>query len=163
MATWEAITAAAPDFAQAVQRRFDAHGHKTLATLRKDGSPRISGIEASFRGGELWLAGMPGSMKFLDLRRDPRLALHSASEDPDVWNGDAKVGGRAVQVTDTAALAAFAAGAGDQGGDAPAPGSFELFRVDLTEAVHVHLGDPADHLVIESWHEGKGLRRVERR
>ncbi|MDP9397594.1 MAG: pyridoxamine 5'-phosphate oxidase family protein [Actinomycetota bacterium] len=158
MATWEAITEAAPDFAQAVRRRFDAHG---LATLRRDGSPRISGIEASFRDGELWLAGMPGSVKFLDLRRDPRLALHSASEDPEIWTGDAKVGGRAVAVTDAGALAAFA-GAG-QGSEAPSPGSFELFRVELSEAVLVQLGDPADHLVIESWHDGTGLRRVERR
>lgn len=161
MARWDAIVAAAPEFARAVQRRFDAHGHKTMATLRKDGSPRISGIEATFRDGELWVAGMPGSVKFLDLRRDDRLALHSASEDPDVWTGDAKVAGHAVEVADRAALEAFAAGAG-QDGDAPTPGSFQLFRLDLTEAVLVRLGEPADHLVIESWHDGKGLRRVER-
>jgi hypothetical protein len=49
MATWDEITTAAPDLADAVRQRFDAHKHKTLATLRGDGSPRISGIEASFR------------------------------------------------------------------------------------------------------------------
>jgi hypothetical protein len=49
VATWNDVKKAAPDLAVAVQRSFDAHIHKTLATLRADGSPRISGQEASFR------------------------------------------------------------------------------------------------------------------
>jgi hypothetical protein len=41
---------------------------------------------------------------------------------------------------------------------------FGGFRVDLTEVVLTSLGgDPPDHLVIESWQQGKGYRRVERR
>src|SRR5512135_3308265 len=82
MARWEEVAAAEPEFADRVRRMLDAHRHKTLATLRRDGSPRISGIEAPFVGGEVWLGMMPGSVKALDLGRDPRLALHSASEDP---------------------------------------------------------------------------------
>src|SRR5690348_14582075 len=97
-----------PEFAARVQAAFDAHGHKILATLRRDGSPRVSGIEARFRDGELWLAGMPRSVKFVDLRRDPRMALHSGSDEPDAFRADAKVSGRAVEVTDPAELAAFA-------------------------------------------------------
>ena len=58
MATWSEVTRAAPELVAAVQRRFDAYIHKTLATLRADGSPRISGIEASFRDGEMWLAAL---------------------------------------------------------------------------------------------------------
>ena len=72
-----------------------------------------------------------------------------------MWTGDAKVAGLAVEVTDEDVLAGFAE-------DTP-PGPFHLFRLDLTEVVLVRLGEPADHLVIESWHEGRGLRRVERR
>lgn len=159
MATWEEFSSAAPELAAAVRARFDAHRHKTLATLRVDGSPRISGVEASFSEGELWLGMMDGSRKALDLRRDPRLALHSASPDPPEngagWDGDAKLAGRAVEVTDEASKkAAF-------GGGQPQP--FHLFKVDLAEVVLTRVGDPADHLVIESWHEGGGLRRVERR
>jgi len=60
---------------------FDAHKHKTLATLRKDGSPRISGIEVDFVDGDLWLGAMWQSRRALDLRRDPRFALHSATAD----------------------------------------------------------------------------------
>jgi hypothetical protein len=60
-----------------------------------------------------------------------------------------------VEVTDEDVLASFTE-------DTP-PSPFHLFRLDLTEVVLVRLGEPADHLVIESWHEGRGLRRVERR
>jgi len=67
--------------------------HKTIATLRRDGSPRISGTEYRFTEGELWFGSMHGAMKALDLRRDPRFALQSAPADPPGWDGDAKLAG----------------------------------------------------------------------
>jgi hypothetical protein len=165
MASWRVIEESAPELAARARAAFDAHRHKVLATLRRDGSPRISGIEASFDNGELWLGMMPGSRKALDLRRDPRLALHSASvdppDDPTTWAGDAKLAGRAVEVDDPALLARLA-GAGDQAGGEEAERP-HLFRVDITELVHTRVGDPADHLVIDLWQEGKGLRRMRRR
>jgi hypothetical protein len=48
-------------------------------------------------------------------------------------------------------------------GDEAPPGPFRLFRADVTDAVLVRAGEPPDHLVVESWHEGRDLRRVERR
>jgi Pyridoxamine 5'-phosphate oxidase len=160
MASWSEIETAAPELAARARATFDAHKHKVLATLRRDGSPRISGIEADFADGQLWLGMMPGSRKALDLRRDPRLALHSASVDPPEgdpasWAGDAKLSGRAVEVDDPAVLERM--GAGDQAGEA------HLFRVDITELVHTRVGEPADHLVIELWREGQGLRTMRRR
>jgi len=157
MASWQEFTAAAPELARLVQAAFDAHRHKLLATLRRDGAPRISGIETEFADGELWLGMMPGSRKAQDLRRDPRLALHSASEDPPddptTWAGDAKLSGRAIEVHDPALLERHL---GEQ------PGA-HLFRVDVTEAVHTRVGDPPDHLVIELWQPGQGMRRMQRR
>jgi hypothetical protein len=153
MASWSEIAAAEPAFAQAAQRILDAHRHKTLATLRRDGSPRISGIEASFSDGELWFGAMARSRKALDLRRDPRFALHSGSDDPPAWTGDAKVAGRAVEVD--------VAEAADDEEDPEGPS--HRFRADISEVVITRLGDPADHLVIEFWQEGRGLRRMERR
>src|SRR2546429_4283378 len=44
--------------------------------------PRISGIEVEFAEGEIFLGLMPGSRKLYDLERDPRLALHSPTDDP---------------------------------------------------------------------------------
>jgi Pyridoxamine 5'-phosphate oxidase len=159
MANWEEIEAAAPELAARAKAAFAAHKHKLLATLRRDGSPRISGIEAELADGELWLGMMPGSRKALDLRRDPRLALHSAStdppEDPTTWPGDAKLSGRAVEVHDPELLKRFAG--------ADEPDGAHVFRIDITELVHTRVGDPPDHLVIDLWQEGKGRRRMQRR
>ncbi len=161
MARWEDVEEEVPDLARAVKARFDAHRHKLLATLRRDGSPRISGTETTFADGELWLGMMPNSRKALDLRRDPRMALHSGRLDLDMADGDAKIAGRAEDVSAAEDLARFRRWAAE-GGEIP-PGPFHLFRVDLTELVLTRVGDPPDHLVIESWHPGEGLQRVERR
>jgi hypothetical protein len=98
MAGWQEMVEAAPEFASVVRRRLDARQHKTIATIRRDGSPRISGIETFFAEGHLWFGSMPAARKALDLRRDPRLALHSGSIDPPDWPGDAKIAGRAEEI-----------------------------------------------------------------
>src|SRR4051812_197911 len=147
-----------PEFAARVRAAFDAHKHKILATLRADGAPRVSGIEASFRNGELWLAGMTRSVKFVDLRRDPRMALHSGSDEPDEFSADAKVSGRAVEITDPAELSAFAGTA--QVADEAQP--FELFRIELDQVVLTAVSDAKDALVISSWRPGTGLARTRR-
>jgi hypothetical protein len=168
MASWDEVAASAPDLAGRARALFDAHRHKVLATLRKDGSPRVSGIEANFSGGDLWLGMMPGSRKALDLRRDPRLALHCATvdppDDPAKFEGDAKLAGRAEEITDLARVRAIMSAEGQAAGEAPPePGSFHLFRVDVTELVLTRVGDPPDHLVIEVWREGEGVRRMQRK
>ena len=103
MTSWNDFARTAPELAALnVQTRFEATGLGMLATLRKDGSPRISGIEPSFFEGELWLGMMDGSLKARDLQRDPRIALHNATVDKEVKEGDVKVSGLAVEVTDDA-------------------------------------------------------------
>lgn len=155
MASWSEVEAQAPEHSALARRYFDAYVHKTLATLRKDGSPRISGTEVIFADGEMWMGSMWRAVKALDLRRDPRFALHSGSADGRDWTGDAKVAGRVEEVEDDERKAEVT------GGNAP-PGPMHLFRCDIHELVVVRLGEPADHLVIESWHEGGGLRRMRR-
>jgi pyridoxamine 5'-phosphate oxidase-like protein len=144
--SWKDIEAAEPEFAQRVRALFDAHRHKTIATLRADGSPRISGIEANFEDGELVFGSMPDARKGADLHRDPRFALHSATVDPiegaeAQWPGEAKIAGRAV------------AGEGSDG---------DRFHADIAEVVHTHLDDKATMLVVEWWTPEHGLRKVER-
>ena len=150
MALWQAVEQAEPEFAQRVRALFDAHRHKTIATLRADGSPRISGIEAGFEDGELVFGSMPDARKGADLRRDPRFALHSATVDPlegaeADWPGEAKISGRAI-----------AAGPITEG---PAG---DRFGTDIAEVVHTHLNEQATMLVIEWWTPTRGLRRIER-
>jgi hypothetical protein len=91
MASWHDVAASEPAFARAVSGLLDAHRHKTIATLRRDGSPRISGIEAFFFGEDLWFGSMWEARKAIDLRRDSRFALHSASIDPPEWKADIKL------------------------------------------------------------------------
>jgi hypothetical protein len=157
MASFADFESAEPHVAARVRAAFDAHRHKVLATLRADGSPRVSGIEASLAGGELWLAGMPGSVKFQDLRRDPRMALHSGSDEPDSFSADAKVSGRAVPVLDAAERERFAAAAG-----IPADDPYELFHVELGQVVLTAVSDDRSCLVISSWRPGRGLVITER-
>lgn len=161
MAAWSDVTAAAPELAEAVQRRFQAHGLALLATLRRDGSPRISGVEPLFAAGELWLGMMPGSRKAADLLVDPRFALHSATVDKEVVNGDAKIGGRAVVVDDEPVKAAFLQAFQAETGTLPPPGPFHLFKANVEELSVIRPG--GDHLKIEWWREGGPVNRIERR
>jgi hypothetical protein len=156
MPSWSRVETEAPELAARARGFLDAYVHKTLATLRRDGSPRISGTEANFADGELWLGSMWRSLKALDLQRDPRFALHSGSADPPNWTGDAKLAGLVEEVTDPERIAAI-------NGEGAPPGPSHLFRADITELVVVRLGEPADHLVIETWHMGRGVTRRERR
>jgi hypothetical protein len=158
MASFADVDREEPEFAARVRAAFDARAHKLLATLRADGSPRISGIEMQFVGGEPWLAGMPQSVKFADLRRDPRFALHCGSAEPDQFSADAKLSGRATEVTDRAEWDAYARDAGVPDG----LGAFELFRVDLEQVVLTALNDDRSALVISSWRPGRGLTRTSR-
>ncbi|PGH43216.1 pyridoxamine 5'-phosphate oxidase [Micromonospora sp. WMMA1996] len=150
MTWWSDLVASEPDFAARVRARFAVRKHGTMATLRRDGSPRISGTEVDFGDdGQLRLGSMAGAVKALDLRRDPRVAVHSPTEDtppddPSAWGGDAKIAGRAHE-------------------EPPAEDGSHRFRVEVTEVVLTRVGDPPDHLLIESWHPDRGLRRRERR
>jgi pyridoxamine 5'-phosphate oxidase-like protein len=141
--SWSEFEAEAPELAARVRERLDAHGHKTIATLRRDGSPRISGTEAVFEDGELWIGSMWRALKALDLQRDPRFALHSASEDPDVWTGDAKLAGIAREVPGE-------------------PGKSHRFNLDLKEVSTVGLNEDRSALVIEVWTPGRGVRTMRR-
>lgn len=144
MTTWAAFRAEAPEFADYVRSRFEMHGLGLLATLRRDGSPRISGLEPIFSGEELWFGMMPGSRKGEDLRRDGRFALHNATTDKEVSEGDVKVNGTAVPVDDR-----DAPGVPDVGQEAA------LFRADLSGVASARVG--GDHLVIENWRPGRGV------
>jgi hypothetical protein len=150
MPSWREIEQDAPDFALRVRRSFDAGTNKTLATLRCDGAPRISGSESEFSsGGEVTLGMMSGSMKLLDVLRDPRVALHSPTleppkDDPGSGPGDAKMGGSLVEIRPPV--------------DTPHTDA-RFFELDITELVLTYVGTPADHLVIESWHPARGWER----
>jgi hypothetical protein len=149
MATWGEVCRAVPEFGARVQAAFERNKHMTLATLRRDGSPRISGTEIQFEDGEVFVGMMPGSFKAADLLRDPRIAIHGPSADPPAepreWLGEGKLAGTAIAVPSD--------DPDDEG---------HRFRVDVEEVVFTHLNDAGNRLVIEYWHPGRGLEVVER-
>jgi hypothetical protein len=160
MTAWQDVERSVPEFAQRVRALFDAHRHKTIATVRADGSPRISGIEVVFEAGELAFGSMLNARKGADLRRDPRFALHSATVDPiegseAQWPGEAKISGRAI------AAGPAVEGPTVEGPTVEGPDS-DLFHADIAEVVHTHLNDEATLLVVEWWTPTHGLRTVER-
>jgi Pyridoxamine 5'-phosphate oxidase len=152
---WRVIEQAEPEFCARVRRLMDAGRHKTIATIRADGSPRISGIECEFTDGDLRFGSMADARKGADLGRDPRFALHGPTFHPVVgeegdWPGEAKIAGRAVRVDPV-----------EPDGDDTGPEA-ELFAADITEVVITGLDGTATKLVVESWTHDHGLRRVER-
>ena len=147
MTSWAEFEAAAPEFAFRVRRLMASRKHLTMATLRRDGSPRISGTEVEFADGQLRIGSMSGAVKALDLRRDPRVAIHGPTEDPPAsnpsgWRGEAKVAGRAIEIE-----------AGSAG---------HRFLIDIEEAVITRLNEAGNRLVVESWKSARGYRTLER-
>jgi hypothetical protein len=152
---WKAIEEAEPEFAERVRRLFAAGRHKTIATLRADGSPRISGIECEFTDGDLRFGSMTGARKGADLERDPHFALHGPTFHPEKgkeneWPGEAKIAGRAILAGPIPT---------DEATEQP---DGELFTADISEVVITGLNADATKLVVESWTPERGLRRVER-
>ena len=142
--TWQDFVDEAPELAAAVKARFDGGRHHVLATLRADGSPRVSGTEVEFSGSDVVLGMMAGSVKARDLARDRRFALHAHTGDGSMQGGDAKVAGVAVEV------------------DPPPGPPSHRYRLMLGEAVLTSVHPDGDRLVIETWRPGSGVKRVER-
>ncbi|GHB44118.1 pyridoxamine 5'-phosphate oxidase [Streptomyces viridiviolaceus] len=154
-ANWASLTAAEPELAATVETRFGAYTHHTLATLRKDGSPRTTGLEVRFLDGELWLGMMPGSLKALDLRRDPRFALQAnPGEGTGMGGGDVRISGRAIEVEDGERKARYVK-------EVEPPQPFHLFRTELTEVVRTYVEDDA-YLVVQVWKPGEPVRTLKR-
>jgi hypothetical protein len=155
VARWQDVVGSQPDFAAEVRRVFDAHKHKTIATLRRDGSPRLSGVEVEFTAGDVTFGMMPRSRKAADLRRDPRTEVHSASflveGEEASWGGDARIAGRACEIRDPDERARYT--------ETP-PGSYPLFALDIERVVRIKLEGSPPHLVLETWRPGQPLERA---
>jgi hypothetical protein len=145
LAHWVEFEAAEPELSGRIEAILKSRRHHTLATLRRDGSPRVSGIEIAFSEGDLVLGMMPQSLKLVDVRRDARVGLHALSDDPPVespgaWKGDVKLSGMLVERP------------ADPGVEPEGP----RFWLDIVEVALTHLDGSAEHLLVETWHPGRG-------
>lgn len=158
VASWEQFAADAADLASSVRAQFESCRHHVLATLRRDGSPRVSGTEVQFHGGDLVAGMMFGSVKSHDLHHDGRFALHASMAEPmgsGAGGGDIKLSGVGHEITDDAWLAGYVE-------VVQPPPPFHVFRLALTEVVRTSMHPDADRLVIERWTPSLGLDRLER-
>jgi Pyridoxamine 5'-phosphate oxidase len=80
---WSEIAPREPALAAVAHDRLIAPGVLLVGTIRRDGSPRISGVEPLVMDGRLWLSMMQASTKAHDLHRDPRILLHSIVTGPE--------------------------------------------------------------------------------
>jgi hypothetical protein len=160
MATWNEFADDAPRISDVFVRRHTATGNLCLlATLRSDGYPRISPIEPRIFEGQLVIVGMPNTTKFRDLGRDPRFCLHTATVDPYVGDGDAKLWGDARNLQDEDLHQRFATNLFEETGMDLRGQAFDPFYVaDVTGASSVAIED--GQLAITIWRPGEGERVV---
>ncbi len=168
MATWTDFSTQAPEIAELAERRLAATGLMMLATLRRDGFPRISPMEPVLaddrlvlHDGRLWLGMMVGSTKSRDLQRDGRFSLHTATADKMLSDGDVKMWGVASQVTDHDTLSQFSDDIYASVGYRFDVGSFDAFDVDLLGASSVGVAD--DVMYVKAWHPGEPVKVTEKR
>ena len=152
--TWSDVQQAEPGLAALVQDRFGSHRHAVMATLRRDGAPRLSGMEAPIREGHLWLAMDAISRKAYDLLRDPRFSIHSAPDGEELFLGDARIEGRALPALVTE-VALFIEGHRFPVDD---PSTMALFTVDITRVVLTRVEDRA--LQVITWTPDGGVATV---
>ena len=167
MASFADVEDVEPDLADRVRAILSSTTNAVLGTIRRDGSPRLSGADPYFSDGHLRIWSMPGARKGQDLRRDPRVAVHSIPWDSrrlrdgaaEVGAADAKVSGTAVLVTDADERSAFRAWFESERGFQP-PDDWDLFDVDIDELTVVSVDD--GQLVIDRWSTHDGRQRMRR-
>lgn len=167
MTTWAAFHDAEPDVAARAQVIFSSTTNAVLGTLRKDGSPRLSGIDPFWFEGELWIGSMPGARKGADLRRDPRCSLHAIPWESrkvregaaDPGDADAKVAGRAVLADDADLCRRVNTHITGEMEFEP-PGPSDLFRIDVGNVVVISVD--GEDLVVDRWSADDGRTTVRR-
>ena len=139
--SWQKFQQRAPDLAALGEELIERTGMVMLGTLRKDGFPRISPVETVFSGGQLYLGMKWRSKKALDLLRDPRCTIHSATSDRDGNQGDFKVLGRAVEVNDLEERSRYCHALHQKIEWKPQEAEFHLFSIDVDSAALIEFKD----------------------
>jgi hypothetical protein len=148
---WSEMESAQPGLAGLGRQRLLAPGVVLVATIRRDGTPRISPVEPFVLDGDLWLSMLWQSTKAADLLRDPRILVHSVITSRDGGEGEFKIRGiaRAEHDPDIQRRYADAVTAGL--GWSPTPGRFHLFAVGLDEVTFIRYDDATGDQHVAMW------------
>ena len=131
---WEEFALSTPCLAKRGQERIERSGLILLGTLRKNGWPRISPVEALIVDGHLYLGMMWQSRKAVDLLRDSRCTVNSVVSARDGSEGEFKLYGHAVDIRDLILRERYADALYERIGWRPEAPEFHLFSIDIQSA-----------------------------
>ena len=155
---WSDFVAACPEIGELAERRLRADELVFLGTVRRDGSARVSPCELDFVDGEMMLGMMWRSHKALDLFRDPRVTVHSATGDRMNPGGDVKLRGIAREITDASTRERYRQVIRERIDWAPDEPEFHVFALDVEHAAYLRFGEESVALV---WSPAEGLQQRE--
>ncbi len=153
---WDEFERGCPEIAAIARERFQRDQLVMLATIRGDGSPRISPCEVDLAVGRLFLGMMWRSKKALDLLRDPRIVVHSVTCDRSGTDGDVKLYGRVLDERQPEVRYAFREAIRARIDWAPDEPEFHLFSLDVESAAYIVFGESGYAI---AWDPKRGLRR----
>ena len=153
---WDDLHAQQPRLGAVADDRLLGPGVVLVATIRRDGTPRLSPVEPFVLDGDLWLSMLLGSLKATDLHRDPRVLVHSVVTGPNGEDGELKLRGTAVAADDPDTQQRYADAVAAALPWSPEVGRFHLFRVDVeTSRTSVTTTTPAT----STWSAGRPAPR----
>ena len=147
MVTWAEFAAEAPDLADRGARRLGG-GVAFMATTAKDGSPRVHPFTPLIGGGRLLAFIAKHSVKYGNLVRDPRCAIHAVLGEDDE---EFLINGRAVLSDDWATQMQAALEARKIGMTSSNHAAFEFMIEHVHWAVWKGLGTPDIRRVAKAW------------
>jgi hypothetical protein len=151
MVSWQGFAAAAPELAQVGRGLLTQFGVGLafLATVRRDGAPRLHPVCPVLSDERLFVLITPESPKRNDLLRDGRYALQTFPQ-PKAGSDEFYIAGRAHVVEDAATRAAIFRDAKHMADAAEIPFELMLERVMHTRWEHVLT--PQMRPVQQKWH-----------
>ena len=160
MVTWAGLEDVASEVAAAGRERMERFGFVLVGTIRRDGTPRISPVEAHVAGGQLMLVMMPRTLKARDWMRDARLVLNTPIVDPHDPGAEFKLRGRAIAVEDPDQRAATADAIKSASGWRPRD-DWHFFAVDVEDAA-LMVWDEHGAMEMQRWSRDRGVERSSR-
>ena len=148
---WSELERRQPALAELGRRRLLEPGVVLVATIRSDGTPRVSPVEPFVLDGGLWLSMLWASRKAADLQRDSRILLHSIITSRDGGEGEFKIRGTARAEDDPDLHARYAAAVSTGLGWTPEPGRFHLFAVTMSEVTFIRYDDATGDQHVVHW------------
>lgn len=148
---WSELQDRQPGLAALGQQRLLELGVVLVATIRGDGTPRLSPVEPLVMDGNLWLSMLWQSRKAADLLRDPRILVHSVITSRDGGEGEFKVRGVVSAERDPVVQRRYADQVAGSLGWSPDPGRFHLFAVSIAEVTFIRYDDATGDQHVAMW------------